>query len=340
LGLDILFIGTPGGTLQHRIYALGRLGHHVHVIDPERFVPRSRILAKLHFESGGLLYEKRIRDHILREVAGLRFDLTWVDPGRYVGPQLVRQLRSHGPVINYVEDDPFGKRDRYVWLLVRRTTPEYDMMVVRRQPNVEEGYRAGAKKMVLLFLTCDEIAHAPRVLTPEDHARWDSEVAFVGTWFPERGPFMKELLERGVPLSIYGNRWQKAPEWPVLQRAWKGPATRNDHEYAAAIQCARVCLGLLSKGNRDLHTRRSIEVPALGGLLCAERTVEHEHLYRDGEEAVFWNDAAECATVCKQLLADEAKRRQIARQGHLRNLENGHFNEPVLAKILAEALCR
>src|SRR5579871_207287 len=301
LGLDLLFVGRDKGTVLHRIQALGRLGHNVRCVNPNDYVPKSTLLSKLQFETGGVLFEKRIRDRVLKAVERQRFDLVWVDNERYVGPKLVQQLRKRAPVLSYVIDDPFGRRDRYAWLLSRRTVAEFDLVVVRRQPNVEEARRAGAKKVLQLFLTADENAHAPRVLTSEDHARWDSEVLFVGTWMPERGPFMAELLERGVPLSIYGNRWERAREWSILKRAWKGPGTTNDADYATAIQCAKICLGLLSKGNRDLHTRRSLEVPALGSLLCAERTSEHEQLYQDGEDAVLWGNAAECATLCMQL---------------------------------------
>jgi spore maturation protein CgeB len=154
---------------------------------------------------------------------------------------------------------------------------------------------------------------------------------------PERGPFMVKLREAGVPLSIRGDRWQNSPEWPKLQDAWKGPGTRFDDDYAKAIQCAKICLGLLSKGNRDLHTQRSLEIPYFGGLLCAERTTEHQSLYCEGKEAVFWADAEECASVCLGLLADKPRRREIARRGWVRCIENGKLNEPVMAKIIAEA---
>ena len=106
-------------------------------------------------------------------------------------------------------------------------------------------------------------------------------------------------------------------------------------EYVKALQGARINLGLLSKGNRDDHTQRSLEVPALGSLLCAERTPDHLEMYAEGQEAVFWSDAAECARLCHALLADEPRRAAIAAAGQRRVHANGDFNQPMLARVLA-----
>jgi hypothetical protein len=91
---------------------------------------------------------------------------------------------------------------------------------------------------------------------------------------------------------------------------------------------------LLSKGNRDLHTTRSLEIPALGGLLCAERTSEHLDMYLEGQEALFWNNAEECAMLCHSMLTNESSRKSIAEFGRQRVMLNGHYNEKVLEGIL------
>jgi spore maturation protein CgeB len=94
---------------------------------------------------------------------------------------------------------------------------------------------------------------------------------------------------------------------------------------------------MISIGNRDLHTQRSLEIPALGSVLCAKRTSEHEQLYVDGKEALFWNDAEECARICMGLLDDEIRRKRLALAGQERARSNGHFSEPLLTRILQEA---
>jgi hypothetical protein len=94
---------------------------------------------------------------------------------------------------------------------------------------------------------------------------------------------------------------------------------------------------MLSKENRDLHTTRSLEIPYLGGLLCAERTREHCDLYREGEEAVFWSSADECAEKCFALLNDAGLRRRIADSGRLRCIQNRTTNEAVMRRIVEEA---
>ena len=79
--------------------------------------------------------------------------------------------------------------------------------------------------------------------------------------------------------SFYGDRWQKAPEWPVIKNIWRGPGLVGQ-DYVEAIQSAKICLGLLSKQNRDQHTMRSVEIPYISSVLCAERTEEHLAMYR------------------------------------------------------------
>ena len=335
--MNILFLGGDSGTAAHRAGALRRLGHTVHQVDPDQMVPAGRLRARLHWETGGLLSEKTVAAQVLAALGDTGFDLTWVDNGRNVGPILVRELqRRHGPVVNYNVDDPYGRRDRFAWSLYKKAVPTYNLVVVVREENVAEADALGAKKVLRVYRSADEVAHAPRVLTDADHARWDSEVVFVGTHFPGRGPFMADLLRRGVPLTIYGNQWEKAREWPLLQKVWKGPGTTHDDDYAKAVQCAKVSLGLLSKGNRDLHTTRSLEVPSLEGLFCAERTPEHQFLYCEGEEAVFWSDADGCADACLRMLAEEGKRLEIARRGRERCLRNGTMNEQILIHVLSQ----
>jgi hypothetical protein len=275
---------------------------------------------------------------VLRAIAGQTFDLVWVDGGPLVSRELVVDLRKFAQrVINYHVDDPFGRRDANLWLQYKRAVPAYDLMVVVREENVEEARRSGARKVLHVFRSADEVAHAPRVLTNEERAQWASEVLFVGTGFPERGPFFTQLIRLGVPLSIYGGLWQKLKDWKELEPYWKGPGLVDAYSYSAAILAAKVSLGLLSKPNRDLHTTRSMEIPSLGGLFCAERTREHIALYREDEEAVFWSDPEECASKCRALLSNDSWRESVARKGHERYLKNGWTNMRVAEIVLKTA---
>lgn len=336
---SILFIGRNSGTARHRRLAMMRLGYEVRAIDPYALLPFPRLAIPWLWHTGGLFCEFFIAREIMRNLPDVKFDCVYVECGELLGPSLVRTLKSRfGTVINYSIDDPFGPRDGRRWRLFLRAVPFYDLIVVVRHCNVREAFARGAQDVLRVHMSADELVHSPRQISPSDLSRFSSDVLFVGTWMPERGPFLARLLELGVPLSIYGDRWQKAKEWTSLRSVWRGPGLHDEEDYARAIQCAKVNLGLLSKGNRDLSTTRSMEIPSLGGLLCAERTTEHLRLYDEDKEAAFWAGAEECAQKCAYLLSDDAERKFIADNGRRRCLQNGHLNEKELARIFDRAL--
>jgi spore maturation protein CgeB len=288
------------------------------------------------FQTGGAGAAFYAYTSIRRRVEESKPDLVWVDHGAFLGRSLIQSLRATGaPIINYMIDNAWSSIYNVKCRHYRAAIPYYDLTVQVRENALSAAERAGAKHTFLASHSADEIAHRPLDLSEEEKGEYASEVAFIGTWLPERGPFLAELIRRGVPLSIWGDRWSRAPEWKILAARWRGPAL-GDKSYAAAIQSAKICIGLLSKQVGDVCTSRSVEIPAVGSVLCAERTAEHRELYKEGEEAMFWANAEECATICKTLLSNQTQRAAIARRGHERALRNGHFNENELSKILAE----
>lgn len=339
--MRILYLGAYNGTARHRADTLTRLGHEIKVIDPDTLVPGGKTMQKFHYESGGLLCAEKVASRVWEKIGSDHFDMTWVGGGRHVGPSLIKMLQARfGPVINYNNDDPLGNRDRLSWLLYRKAIPFYDLLVYHRKINVKEAYARGARRAVMTFSFIDEVDIAPFPMSDEERQQAQSEVLFIGTWMCERGPFMARLIKRGVPLTIYGNRWEKAREWNVIQSAWQGAGTVDYRDYARKIMSAKICLGLLSKENRDIHTRRSMEIPYMGGLFCAERTIDHCALYEEDKEAVFWFDAEECADKCLQLLQNEKLRQEIALRGRERCLKNGNFNQQIIKSLVEIAMSK
>ena len=334
--LSVLYLGPESGTSLHRRNAFMRLGHQVHTVDPRRLLPRSPWIDRFEWHASPELLGKVVERRLESALAGRYFDIAFIDGGSLLTGRALDGLRRHCTrLIAFNHDNPYGRRDWTRFSAFRAALPAYDLVIAKSPPTVVAARDLGAKRVMHHPCNADEVAHAPRPLTDALRQRWASEVAFIGTWMPERGPFMLELIRQGVPLTIYGSQWRKAPEWAELQRYHVGDHLDGD-DYALAVQCARVSLCLLSKGNGDLHTTRSMEIPSLGGLLCAERTDQHQSFYREGAEAVFWSDAEECARLCRNLLADEPARQAIVSNGRRRFLANGYTSENLIKKAIAE----
>jgi hypothetical protein len=336
--MNILYIGPDSGTCRQRRHALERLGHEVFAVDPTPNLPFANRIHAWSFKTGALGLETLTRWRTLSAIGDRRFDLVLVDNGEMIGPALVRALKTRArATVLFNLDHPFSGRDGVRWRLVHKALGLYDLFATPRQSSADAARRAGARQVMQMDFAADEIVHRSLAPAPVDRARYGAEVVFVGVWLPERGPFMARLIERGVPLRIWGHRWEKAPEYPLIRPHIAGGFV-DDAAYAKAIQGAKIAIGLLSKGNEDLHTTRSLEIPAMGVLLCAERTSDHLRMYQEGVEAVFWGDADECADQCLALLADHERIRKIAAAGHRRVIANRAFNEPLMARVIEEAI--
>jgi spore maturation protein CgeB len=343
--MNILYLGSmaAGATSRHRADALRRCGHLVDALDlADALGPALQgiVLPRVHYGTGFRLIQSKVLAIIQSNADRLsRSDVVWIDSGELVGPRILEQIRRLGPkIVLFNADDPTGGRDGRRFDSLVAALPLYDLCVTVRDETLAEFRQRGARA-IKTWRGVDEIVHAPRAPEEQSEASRNNALVFVGTWMrgENREAVLAQLAKAGLPLSIHGDRWQRSPLWSTLKPHWKGGGL-HDRPYALALSSASACLGFLSQGNRDLHTHRSLEIPYTGGVLIAQRTSEHVAMYREDEEALFWDDADECVRQCRRVLADPALGARLRTAGIARARQLGVGNQTVVSTILDELM--
>lgn len=271
---------------------------------------------------------------VLTAIASEHFDVLWVDRGREMLPATLREVRRRAPttrLVSYSADDMMNRSHSSV--AYRECIPIYDLHVTTKSYNVAELHGVGAHDVLFVDNSYDPEAHRPMDLTPEDRARFGSDVGFVGYHERDREGMMRGLAEAGIPVVIRGPRWSR------MRRRHSNLRVRDDYldgdDYARAINATRINLGFLRKGARDLQTTRSVEIPACGAFMLAERTDEHRRLFEEGSEAEFFGDFDELLAKCRYYLDHEHERAAIASGGRRRCLTGRYDYAGRLQTVLA-----
>jgi hypothetical protein len=325
----------------------------VTVVDPQYLIGvRRKWQTFFDYITGYRLLQRRLLMGLIGSsvLEKLRPDLVWVNGGELMGPIALTWIRNvfQCPIVLYNNDDPTGFRDRGCFSSLNASLRFFDLCVLCRPETTLEALAMGAGRVLRVFMSYDEMTHRPAYTAIAAASASASAsgsgsgsgsepvVSFIGTLIAgeRRDDFLVELLQAGLPLRLIGNSWQRSRHWPLLRQIHQGPGI-SGAAYAQALGSAAVTLGLLSHGNRDLITTRSLEAPACGALFCAERTSEHQLLYEQGQEALFWSSTAECIELCRQLLGNP-QRGEVIRQAGLQQVRHlGVGNEDICRQILA-----
>jgi hypothetical protein len=336
-GPHVVYVGdlSAGSTAEMRLRALEHLGYRVTGVDSSvgRISPRRQPLQYLAIKMRRPMDTAGVNRRILRD--GPRADIVWIDKGVTIRPQTLRGLRRASPrvrIVGFSPDDMLNANMSSHYF--PQTLRLYDLYVTTKSYNVGELTALGCPRVVFADNAYDPATHRP---LPDDSAPtvFTADVGFIGTFEPDRAGLIERLASAGVPVVIRGNDWE-----PVRRRNISGltflPEAIND-DYARALHTTRINLAFLRKSNRDLQTTRSIEIPACGGFMLAERTDEHRALFEEGREAEYFEGGDELIAKVTRYLSDEAARRAIARAGRQRCLRDDYSYAGRLRLALAEA---
>ncbi|MBZ0159605.1 MAG: glycosyltransferase [bacterium] len=261
------------------------------------------------------------------------WDIVWLEKALTIGPQTLVGVRKHCPVariIGFSPDDMNGRHNQSQQFL--KALPLYDYFLTTKSYNVHELGNRGCPNVVFVGNGFDPDTFRPLPVSSEDRIRLGGDVGFIGTYERERADLMYYLATQGIRVRGWGSNWGKMP-WQHPNLAIENTPLYGD-DFAKACATFKINLAFLRKINRDQQTTRSVEIPACGGFMLAERTDEHLELFEEGEEAEFFASREELLEKCRHYLRDNQARIRIAQRGYERCLRSGYSNSERLREAL------
>lgn len=340
----ILFIGDLNeyGRGYQRCRTLMEMGHdviaysHTFVSSPGKIQPPTllyRIFCKLRLQ----LDDMNVNTALLSEIRKSCFDVIWIEKGNMIHPWTLAAIKKLAPYVALVscsEDDMYARHGHSLWY--RWGLRHYDCVFTTKAYNLEELKRLGAKKTKLFLDSFDEKTHRPMQLTDAERRRFGCDVGAIGAFEPERARSLYYLATNGIRVSIWGNGWKdwvgRHPNLDVRNEFLFG------EDYSKAISATKINLNFLRKINRDEVTSRSVEIPACGGFMLAERTQRHMDFFAEGIEADFFSSDKELIAKIKMYLHNDEGREKIAYAGRERCLRDRYSMREQLVSMLAQ--CR
>lgn len=322
-----------GGTSNHRLEALKRLGQDVVPFDPTPFLPKSGLLSRIrsHYPVKPLI--TKANQELLRAFAEHKPDIVWLDKPVVFTPDTIKTIKAGGAlIVGYNQDNPFGPRNDGGWLQFKRSYKLFDLHCLFRDADVER-YRSWGLPFIKLQFSYDPLQNFP---PPDDwtDANRTREVSFIGSPYDQRSSFLMALGEQHhVPLLIAGWRWNEKLT-PALYKKYVTSVYLEGAAYRENIWKSKINLAFVTHSNQDDVAHKAFEIAACGSFLLAERTPGHQAAFEEDKEAIFFSSVEECADKCRFYLDRPDLRQAIALRGRERASASGYNNDTQLSKAL------
>lgn len=341
--LRIIVVGQTilGSRTSQRVRAMEELGHRVTMVPINRpgatYEDRPGLMERIRYRLR-LPSDPAGADRALAQAADAGCDVVWVEAAQQIRGETLRRVRRLNPdvrLIWYCEDDMMNPIHRSRRL--ERAMPEFDLWVTTKSFNAApaEVPSLGVRRMLFMDNSFDPHIHRPQTLSGDERQRWGADVSFVGTYESFRARSMLHLAENGVQVRVWGNGWGRMRDRHPRLVIEDQPL--YDKAYARVVCASRINLAFLRKGNRDLQTCRTLEIPACEGFMAHEYTDEAARLFKPDRDAAFFRNDTELLALCRVWLADETARARVAEAGRRRAWEGGHTHADRLSRILAAA---
>jgi len=100
-------------------------------------------------------------------------------------------------------------------------------------------------------------------------------VCFIGNPDAKRVQTIKHLLQHNIPVDVFGNHWNR---YLRVQNGLNIFPPVYGKDYWRTLRAYRVQLNIFRPHNEGSHNMRSIEIPAVGGIMLAPDSEEHRQI--------------------------------------------------------------
>ena len=344
--ISILSVGGMDGksnTCLHRHWALEKVAHHIDVVNSSiKYNLWTRIANRLFLYGLPIRLPdfNEVNEKIIERINACTYDIVWIDKGIIIFPETlneIKKLSPHTKIVSYSPDNMalrHNQSQQYVECI-----PLYDYIITNKSYIIKDMKRLGAKHVTFVNNSFSEDFHKPYELSEEERNELGGDVGFIGAWEEDRCKSILYLVDHGVKVKVFGDaKWNKyakySPNLTIMGRLLK------NEDYCKSLHAFRISLCFLRKMNFDTQTTRSVEIPACGGFMMAERTDEHLALFEENKEAAYFSSDEELLEKCLFYLKYEKERANVAQNAKNRTIKSGYSNECVIRNFITNICYR
>ena len=278
----------------------------------------------------------RANEKIREKVDTTKYDIVWIDKGLTISPETLLYIKDKSPetkIVSYSPDNMTLRHNQSQQYI--KCIPLYDYIFTTKSYILNDMEKLGARRIYFVNNAYESRFHYPRILNDMDKIKLSADVCFIGAFEQERWESIKYLVDHGICVTVWGTGkgWSQYQDYnPNLILHLGGLFSEY---YARSFTASKINLCFLRKMNYDQQTTRTMEIPACGGFMMAERTEEHLSLFKENEEAVFFGSNEELLKKCRYYLSHESERNEIARRGYQRCIESDYSNDGMIRRAIA-----
>jgi spore maturation protein CgeB len=273
-----------------------------------QFIDKIKFNLLLH--SSIKIYNKSILKILSK---GEKYDLVVVVKGTYIDLKSYQLLRSHSKKMIYWSNDDISRKHNNSYYLrksLRLFDRVYSMKILNLLKNELRKFKVKDVEYLLQCYSNDmeiDLLQKPR-------KSFIHEVTFIGSYEDERFRTIKFLAANGVDVNIYGNGWDNQKNKNLENIYFHEAVTGID--YQKTINESKISLCFLRKVNEDSVTVRSVEIPAYGGFMIGEYSVEHSYIMNHKTEAIWCKTDDDFLKYVKYFINNPIEREEIAIRGN------------------------
>lgn len=273
---------------------LRALGHEVELFPYRRDNP----LYKNRGVKGA--YQRWILGRLERVCGAWRPALVLVVKGGPISADVIRRVKRTCDTLflNFFPDNPLV-------MIPLACVEAYDLFFTKERYALASLRQVGLTNLHYLPMYCVPGQHYPVTPTADEARRYGAPVAFVGSRYPYRERFVRELL--AYPLRLWGQGWARSSDSAIRKIAGPGVFGR---EKLLVYSGSTLSLNHHHPLNDIVGVNtRTFELAAAGACQVVDLKDDLRDLFKPGEEIVTYRDLGELRRQLDHYLArpDEAR---------------------------------
>jgi spore maturation protein CgeB len=205
--------------------------------------------------------------------------------------------------------------------------PLYDIVFSFSMSFKKNISKLGAKKVEYLPFAFDPFIHNKIPVGGDESITYLYDVVFVGCWDKGREKTLSLLCK--FKLGIWGPGWDRVSPLSGLNNNIVKSSIIGAQEMSNIYSKSRLCLNPLRDQNTNSHNMKTFEIPAMGGVMLTNKTVDHLNLFIDEKEIIYYRNNDDIIAVVNKYIKNDCQLKQISDRSHNKVIKNHRYIDRV-----------